>query len=131
MFARQFQACGRVGSQAIASRERGDGVKKACLALNLELYLVPNFRDEETMDTIYADYSISMSEFKKNPAQVLREAGEQPVAVLNHNRPAFYMVAPRLFEALVEELIDKDLTELTRKRLRERDSAIEVDVDQI
>jgi len=83
------------------------------------------------MDTIYADYSISMSEFKKNPAQVLREAGEQPVAVLNHNRPAFYMVAPRLFEALVEELIDKDLTELARKRLRERDSAIEVDVDQI
>jgi antitoxin StbD len=83
------------------------------------------------MDTIYADYSISMSEFKKNPAQVLREAGEQPVAVLNHNRPAFYMVAPRLFEALVEELIDKDLTELARKRLRERDSAIELDVDQI
>ena len=23
------------------------------------------------MDTIYADYSVSMSEFKKNPAQVL------------------------------------------------------------
>ena len=83
------------------------------------------------MDTIYADFSISMSEFKKNPAQVLREAGEQPVAVLNHNRPAFYMVAPRLFEALVEELIDKDLTELARKRLKDRDSAIEVDVDQL
>ena len=28
------------------------------------------------MDTIYADFSISMSEFKKNPAQVLRAAGE-------------------------------------------------------
>ena len=83
------------------------------------------------MDTIYADFSISMSEFKKNPAQVLREAGKQPVAVLNHNRPAFYMVTPRLFEALVEELIDKDLTELARKRLKDRDSAIEVDVDQL
>ncbi len=83
------------------------------------------------MDTIYADSSLSMSEFKKNPAQVLREAGEHPVAVLNHNRPAFYMVTPRLFEALVEELIDKDLSELARKRLRNRDSAIEVDVDQI
>lgn len=83
------------------------------------------------MDTIYADYSISMSEFKKNPAQVLRSAGEKPVAVLNHNRPAFYMLTPRLFEALVEELADRDLMALARERMKLRDSAIEVDVDQI
>ncbi len=83
------------------------------------------------MDAIYADYSISMSEFKKNPAQVLRTAGEKPVAVLNHNRPAFYMVTPKLFEALVEELADRDLTDLVRQRLARKDTAIEVDIDQI
>ncbi|OGR00487.1 MAG: antitoxin [Deltaproteobacteria bacterium RIFOXYD12_FULL_50_9] len=83
------------------------------------------------MDTIYADYSISMSEFKKNPAQVLRSAGEKPVAVLNHNRPAFYMVTPKLFEALVEKLIDLDLVELVRQRLAHKDTAIEVDIDKI
>jgi antitoxin StbD len=83
------------------------------------------------MDTIYADYSISMSEFKKNPAQVLRSAGEKPVAVLNHNRPAFYMVTPKLFEALVEKLVDLDLVELVRQRLAHKDTAIEVDIDKI
>lgn len=83
------------------------------------------------MDTIYADYSISMSEFKKNPAQVLRSAGEKPVAVLNHNRPAFYMVTPKLFEALVEKLIDLDLVEIVRQRLALKDTAIEVDIDKI
>ncbi len=83
------------------------------------------------MDTIYADNSISMSEFKKNPAQVLRAAGEKPVAVLNHNRPAFYMITPKLFEALVEELVDRDLLELTRQRLARKDAAIEVDIDKI
>ena len=83
------------------------------------------------MDTIYADYSISMSEFKKNPAQVLRTAGAKPVAVLNHNRPAFYMVTPKLFEALVEELADRELIELGRQRLTQKDSAVEVDIDQI
>lgn len=83
------------------------------------------------MDAIYADYSISMSEFKKNPAQVLRTAGEKPVAVLNHNRPAFYMVTPKLFEALVEELTERNLADLVRQRLARKDTAVEVDIDQI
>ncbi len=83
------------------------------------------------MDAIYADYSISMSAFKKNPAEVLRTAGEKPVAVLNHNRPAFYMVTPKLFEALIEEMADRDLVEIARQRLTLKDTAIEVDIDQI
>ena len=83
------------------------------------------------MDAIYADFSISMSEFKRNPAQVLRSAGEKPVAVLSHNRPAFYMVTPALFEALVERLADRDLLELARSRLAMKEDAIEVDLDQL
>ncbi|WPL14158.1 type II toxin-antitoxin system prevent-host-death family antitoxin [Thiorhodovibrio litoralis] len=83
------------------------------------------------MKAIYADYTISMSEFKRNPAQVLRTAGEKPVAVLNHNRPAFYMITPKLFEALVEEAADRDLVELVRSRLASEDQAIEVDIDKI
>ena len=83
------------------------------------------------MDTIFADYSVSMSEFKKNPAQVLRTAGEKPVAVLNHNRPAFYMVTPKLFEALIEELSERDLVGLARQRLANKDTAIEVDIDSL
>jgi len=83
------------------------------------------------MEAIYADYTISMSEFKKNPAQVLRTAGEKPVAVLNHNRPAFYMVTPKLFEALVEDSADRDLVELVRSRLASEKDAIEVDIDKI
>jgi antitoxin StbD len=83
------------------------------------------------VDAIYADFSVSMSEFKKNPAQVLRTAGEKPVAVLNHNRTAFYMVTPKLFEALIEELADRDLVELARQRLAKKAEAIEVDLEQL
>ncbi|GAB7025096.1 type II toxin-antitoxin system prevent-host-death family antitoxin [Geotalea toluenoxydans] len=83
------------------------------------------------IDTIYADLSVSMSEFKKNPAQVLRTAGEKPVAILNHNRPAFYMVTPKIFEALVEALADRELTELVRHRLAQKDQAVEVDIDTV
>ncbi|MFB1488020.1 MULTISPECIES: type II toxin-antitoxin system prevent-host-death family antitoxin [unclassified Thiocapsa] len=83
------------------------------------------------MDTIYADQTISMSEFKKNPAQVLRAAGDKPVAVLSHNRPAFYMVTPKLFQLLVDELADHDLVEIAQERLTRRHTAIDVDIDQI
>ncbi len=83
------------------------------------------------VDTIYADLSISMSEFKKNPAQVLRTAGEKPVAILSHNRPAFYMVTPKIFEALIEALADRELTELVRHRLAQKDQAVEVDIDTV
>ena len=83
------------------------------------------------MDTIYADLSISMSEFKKNPAQVLRTAGEKPVAVLNHNKPVFYMVTPKIFEAFVKALGERDLKELVRHRLAQKDMAIEEDIDTV
>jgi antitoxin StbD len=83
------------------------------------------------MDTIYADYSVSMSDFKRNPAQVLRTAGEKPVAVLSHNRPAFYMVTPKLFEALVEEMADRELENIVRQRLTLKDTAVEVDIEQL
>jgi antitoxin StbD len=83
------------------------------------------------MEVVYADYSVSMSEFKKNPAQVLRTAGEKPVAVLNHNKPAFYMVTPKMFESLIEKLADQQLLEVARQRLSQKHQAIEVDIDQI
>jgi len=75
--------------------------------------------------------TISMSEFKKNPASVMRAAKRNPVAVLNHNRPAFYMIEPTLFEAIMEELADQDLYRTVLSRLAEKDKAIEVDLDEI
>jgi len=83
------------------------------------------------MDTIYADLSVSMTEFKKNPAKIVRSADKKPVAVLSHNKPAFYMLAPELFEALLQELDDKELIELARQRLATKGDVVPVDLDEI
>ncbi len=56
------------------------------------------------MESIFATITVSMSDFKKNPAAVLREAGGRPVAVLNHNKAAFYLVEPTLFKQMIEKL---------------------------
>lgn len=58
------------------------------------------------MKTILSDLSVNMTEFKKNPNDVLRKSGGQTVAVLNHNKLAFYMVSPERYEAMLEELDD-------------------------
>ena len=83
------------------------------------------------MEAIYSDVTISMSEFKKNPAAVLREAKNRPVAVLNHNKAAFYMVEPALFAAMLEEVADQGLHRKALARMSERAHAIEVDIDEI
>jgi antitoxin StbD len=83
------------------------------------------------MEAIFADVAVSMSEFKKNPAAVLREANKRPVAVLNHNKAAFYMLEPALFEALLDELADRDLVHKVRVRLARKSEAIEVDFDDL
>jgi antitoxin StbD len=81
------------------------------------------------MEAIFSDVTIRMSEFKRNPAAVLRQANNRPVAVLNHNRVAFYMVEPHLFEAMLEELADQSIHRIALSRLAGKSRTIEVDID--
>jgi antitoxin StbD len=83
------------------------------------------------MHTLFADSAISMSEFKKNPAAVLRAAGHKPVAVLNHNRPAFYLIEPSLMQAVLEALGDLELESLVRARLSDGATPVDVDIDDL
>ena len=85
------------------------------------------------MQTLLTDLTISMSDFKKNPSKVLREANAQPVAVLNHNKTAFYMVDPALFEALIDEVEDAQLIPTLKARIANaaKGKYAEVDIDSI
>ena len=85
------------------------------------------------MQTLLTDLTVSMSDFKKNPAKVLREANAQPVAVLNHNKAAFYMVDPELFEALIDEVEDAQLLPMLKARIASaaKGHYTEVDIDDI
>ncbi|WP_396440912.1 type II toxin-antitoxin system Phd/YefM family antitoxin [Limnohabitans sp.] len=75
--------------------------------------------------------TVSMSEFKRNPASVLRSANRRPVAVLSHNKAAFYMVEPALFEAMLDQMADRNLENLVRSRLEQKAQAISVDIDTV
>lgn len=83
------------------------------------------------METLMTQQTVSMSEFKRNPASVLRSANRRPVAVLSHNKAAFYMVEPALFEAMLDQMADRDLENLVRSRLEQKAQAILVDIDTV
>lgn len=85
------------------------------------------------MQTLLSDLTISISDFKKNPAKALRDAQAKPVAVLSHNKPAFYMVDPLLFEALLDEVEEAQLMPLLKLRIASaaKGRITEVDVDTI
>ena len=83
------------------------------------------------METILSGLSVSMTEFKKNPNEALRESGGQAVAVLSHNKPAFYMVPPSRYEAMLEELNDLRLVRVAKERIKQKGRAIEVSLDDL
>lgn len=56
------------------------------------------------MESVFARRSVSITELKRSPSAVLEEAGSEPVAVLNHNRPAAYLVPASVFEAMLIQL---------------------------
>ncbi len=51
--------------------------------------------------------AVSMTEFKRSPAAVLRGANHRLVAMLKRNRVAFYVLEPLLFEAMMDALADQ------------------------
>jgi antitoxin StbD len=68
------------------------------------------------MDTILSKSSISVTELKRNYASILAQADDEPVAVLNHNRPEAYLVPAAYFERLLNQLEDLQDAQLVRQR---------------
>lgn len=83
------------------------------------------------MENIHSLLTVSISEFKQNPGKVVEAAHGQPVAVLNHNRPAFYTVTPELMAKMAELYDERQLESLIGTRLKSLDQAIEVDLDDL
>lgn len=58
------------------------------------------------MHSVLSPNCVSVTELKRNYTQVLQQANNQPVAVLNHNRPEAYLLPAALYEQLLGQLDD-------------------------
>lgn len=68
------------------------------------------------IDPLLADSGVSISDLKRNPTAVIAAAGGFPVAVLNRNTPAAYLVPAKAWEELMDRLEDIELAELVNSR---------------
>lgn len=83
------------------------------------------------MEHVLSEYTVSISELKANPSQVIEHAAGETVAVLNKNKPTAYMVSPEFYEKLLDALDDLQLIQIVNERLKDEKKAIEVSLDEL
>ncbi len=83
------------------------------------------------MRQVLADCSASISELKKNPTALLNEADGSAIAILNHNKPAAYLVPAETYEFLMDMLDDYELAKLVESRRGELSEAVAVNIDDL
>lgn len=80
---------------------------------------------------IYAGYTASITELKRNPQALINNAKGEPIALLNHNRPTAYIVPAETYEELMELAEDLELGEIIEQRKAEKARAVEVGIDEL
>lgn len=68
------------------------------------------------MEAILANRSVSVTELKRNFSEIMSQADDGAIAVLNHNRPEAYLLPARMYERLMAYLEDLEDIKLVQER---------------
>ena len=68
------------------------------------------------MEAILANRSVSVTELKRNFSEIMSQADDGAIAVLNHNRPEAYLLPARMYERLMAYLEDLEDIKLIQER---------------
>jgi antitoxin StbD len=80
---------------------------------------------------IYANYTVSISQLKRNPQALIDNAHGDIIALLNRNRPTAYIVPAETFDWLMEVAEDIELGQIIEERKGEKAEAVEVGIDEL
>ena len=81
------------------------------------------------MDAVLSHFTVSVTELKRNYADILKQADDAPVDVLNHNRPEAYLLPAAHYERLMAHL--EDLEDAKLVHARANGPFVEVDFDAL
>ena len=83
------------------------------------------------MKPILSNYTASITELKKSPTQLLNEAGDEAIGLLNHNVSSAYLVPSKLFEKMMDIIDDYYLSQEVEKALNDKQESIKVNIDDL
>lgn len=83
------------------------------------------------MDSILSHHSIGISDLREAPARAFEQAGDEAVVVLNHNRPAGYIVSSSLMARIMDQLADRVITDKARSRIATLGTARKITLDEL
>ncbi len=68
------------------------------------------------MDTILSNTTVSVTDLKRSYAEIVKQAGDTAVAILNHNRPEAYLMGAAHYERLMAYMEDLEDAKLIQER---------------
>jgi antitoxin StbD len=80
---------------------------------------------------IHADYTVSITELKKNPQALIDNAHGEAIALLNRNKPTAYIIPAETYEKLMDVADDLELGRIIEERKAEKADAVEVIMDEL
>ena len=83
------------------------------------------------MQPILSKYTASITELKKSPTQILQQAGNEAVAILNHNVTSAYLVPSELYEKMIDTIDDYNLYRVVKERLNDDEKPVSVAIDEL
>ena len=83
------------------------------------------------MQPILANYTASITELKKSPTQLLKDAGDEAVAILNHTVASEYLMPSDLYERMMDIVDDYYLRGMIDERLNDGEKPIRVNIDDL
>ncbi|MDP2178417.1 MAG: plasmid stabilization protein [Methylobacter sp.] len=66
--------------------------------------------------TLFAETAASLSELRNDPIATVAAGDGFPVAILDHDEPAFYCIPVKAYEMLMDKLEDVELAAIVESR---------------
>ncbi len=81
------------------------------------------------MNINHASLYSSVSDLRKSPTRIIKEAKQEVTAIFNHGDLVSYLVPPKLLDELLEMKADKEALE--RIKNMDLSQAVDVNIDEL